>query len=101
MGIAVLLNKRFKVDRTPRSLSALKPNLPISLTGDDVLVEDGDAAPRSCLPSLEMRSPTTAGGLLPTGEASTATRTTSNEPFPPFYATKEMNPEEDSKKENP
>ena len=68
---------------------------------DDVLVEDGDAAPRSCLPSLEMRSPTTAGGLLPTGEASTATRTTSNEPFPPFYATKEMNPEEDSKKENP
>ena len=67
---------------------------------DDVLVEGGDAAPRSCLPSLKMRSPTTAGGLLPTGEASTATWTTSNEPLLRFYATEEMNPEEDSKKEN-
>ena len=67
---------------------------------DDVLIEGGDAAPRSCLPSLEMRSPTAAGGLLPTGEASTATRTTSNEPLLRFYATEEMNPEEDSKKEN-
>ena len=43
---------------------------------DDVLVEGGDAAPRSCLPSLEMRSLTAAGGVLPTGEATTATRTT-------------------------
>ena len=54
---------------------------------DDVLVEGGDAAPRSCLPSLEMRSLTAAGGLLPPGEASTATRTTSNEPLLRFYAT--------------
>ena len=67
---------------------------------DDVLVEVGDAAPRSCLPSLEMRSLTAAGGLLPTGEASTATRTTSNEPLLWLYATEEMNPEEASKKEN-
>ena len=67
---------------------------------DDVVVESGDAAPRSCLPSLEMRSPTAAGGLLPTGEVSTATRTTSNEPLLWFYATEEMNPKEDSKTEN-
>ena len=67
---------------------------------DDVLVEGGDAAPRSCLPSLEMRSPTAAAGLFPTGEASTATKTTSKEPPFRFYATDEMNPEEDSKKES-
>ena len=67
---------------------------------DDVLVEGGDAAPRSCLPSLEMRSSTAAGGLVPTGEASTATETTSNEPLLRFYATEEMNPEEGSKMEN-
>ena len=67
---------------------------------DNVMVESGDAAPKSCLPSLKRRSPTAAGGLLPTGEASTATRTTSNEPLLRFYATEEMNPEEDSKKEN-
>ena len=47
-----------------------------------------------------MRSPTAAGGLLPTGEASTATRTTSNKPLLRFYATEEMNPNEDSKKQN-
>ena len=40
---------------------------------DDVLVENGAAPPKSCLPSLEMRTTTVAGGLLPTGEASTAT----------------------------
>ena len=67
---------------------------------DDVVVESGDAAPESCLPSMEMRTTTGASGLASTGEASTATRTTSNEPLLRFYATKEMNPEEDSKNEN-
>ena len=76
-------------------MEAEPPDLPCR---DDVLVERGDAAPRSCLPSLEIRSPTAAGGLLPTGEASTATRTTSNKPLLRFYATEEMTPEEDSKK---
>ena len=75
-------------------MEAEPPDLPCR---DDVLVEGGDAAPRSCLPSLEMRSPTAAVGLVPTGEASTATETTSKEPLLWFYATEEMNPEEDSK----
>ena len=66
---------------------------------EDVLVEKGATSPESCLPSLEMRPLTAAGGLLPIGEASTATRTTSNEPLR-FYATEEMNLEENSKKEN-
>ena len=78
-------------------MKAEPPALPCR---DDVVVESGDAAPESCLPSLEMHSPTAAGGLLPTGEASTATRTTSNEPLLRFYATEEMNPEEDSKNKN-
>ena len=78
-------------------VKAEPPDLPCR---DDVLVEGDDAAPRSCLPSLEMRSLTAAGGLLPTVEASTATRTTSNEPLLRFYATEEMNPEEGLKKEN-
>ena len=78
-------------------VEAESPDLPCR---EDVLVEEGAASPESCLPSLEMRSPTAAGGLLPSGEASTATRATSNEPLLRFYATEEMNPEEDSKKEN-
>ena len=45
---------------------------------DDALVDNSAAAPKSCLPSLEMRSPTAAGGLLPAGEASIATTTTYN-----------------------
>ena len=42
---------------------------------DDVVVENGAAASESCLPSLEMRSSTAAGGLVPTGEAFTAKET--------------------------
>ena len=41
---------------------------------ENVLVDNGAAAPKSCLPSGEMRSPTAAGGLLPTGKASIARR---------------------------
>ena len=39
---------------------------------DDSVVECGAAASESCLPFLKMRSSTVAGGLVPTGEASTA-----------------------------
>ena len=62
---------------------------------DDVVVESGDAAPKSCLPSLDMRSSTAAGGLVSTGETSTA-ETTVNKPLLQFYSIEE----EDSKKEN-
>ena len=66
------------------SARRVEPGLNTNLTGfgvkaeppalpcrDDVVVESGDAAPKSCLPSLEMRSSTAAGGLVSTGEAST------------------------------
>ena len=71
------------------------PDLPCR---EDIVVEEGATSPESCHPSLEMRSPTATDGIIPTGEASTATRTTSNEPLLWFYATEGMNPEEDSKK---
>ena len=91
-----------KVQEGPKTsisfgVMAERPDLPCR---EDVLVEDGATSPESCLPSLEMRSSTAAGSLLSTGEASTATRITSNELLLRFYATEEMNPEEDSKKEN-
>ena len=42
---------------------------------DDALVDKGAAAPKPCLSSVEMRTLTTAGGLLPAGTASIAMRT--------------------------
>ena len=82
---------------TSFGVKAVPPALPCR---DDIVVESGDAASESCLPSLEMRSSTAAGGLVPTGEASTASKTTSNEPLLRFYETEEMNPEADSKMED-
>ena len=78
-------------------VEAKPPDLPCR---EDVLVEEGATSPESFLPSLEMRSPTAAGGLLPTSEASTATETTYNEPLFRFYATEGMDPGEDSKMKN-
>ena len=43
---------------------------------DAVSVEYGDAAPKSCLSLLEMRTTIAAGGLLPTGKTTTAIWTT-------------------------
>ena len=45
---------------------------------DDVVVENGVVVPKSCLSPLEMRTTTAGGGLLLTGETSTATRTIFN-----------------------
>ena len=47
---------------------------------DVSVVECGAAAFKSCLPSMEMRTSTAAGGLVPTGDASEAPETTLNEP---------------------
>ena len=78
-------------------MMAEPPDLPCR---EAVLVEEGATTPKSCFPSLEMRSPTAADGLVPTGEASTAPETTSNEPLLRFSATEKMNPEDDSKEKN-
>ena len=57
---------------------------------DDGLVENVAAAPKWCLPYLEIRSPTAAGGLLPTGEVSIATRAIFNQ-SPLRLSTEETN----------
>ena len=59
--------------------------------GENPLVDKGAAAPKSCLPFLEMRSPTAAGGLLPTGETSTATKAIFKKPPLRLYSTEEKN----------
>ena len=53
--------------------------------------EDGAAAPKSCLPYLEMRTATAAGSVVPTGKTSTATETASNELLLRLYSAEETN----------
>ena len=80
-----------KTTSTRFGMKAEPPALPCR---DGVVVEKRAAAPKSCLPSLEMRSPTAAGGLLPTGKISTATKTTCNKsPLWP-YSTQKANSKE-------
>ena len=80
-----------ETNSTSFGMMAGPPDLPCM---EDVLVEDDAVVPKLCLPSLEMRSPTAAGGLLPTGEASTATKTTFNKSPLRFYATEKTNSNE-------
>ena len=47
---------------------------------DGVLVENDDVSLKLCVPSLKMRSPTAARGLLLTGEASKAASTKETNP---------------------
>ena len=89
---------------TSFGVKAEPPALPCR---DDVVVESGDAAHKSSLPSLEMRSSTAAGGLVLTGEASTPTDTSStaaktnfNQPPLRFYTTEETDSEANLKEPN-
>ena len=72
-GSATRVDPGPKINSTSFGMMAEPPDLPYR---EDVLVEDGAAAPKSCLPFLEIRTTTAADGLLPTGEISTATNTT-------------------------
>ena len=62
---------------TSFGVKAEPPALPCR---DDVVVESGPATSESCLPSMDMRPLSAAGGLVPTGEASNPSETTSNQP---------------------
>ena len=62
-----------KTTSTSFGVKAKPPALPCR---DDVVVENGAAAPKSCISPLEMRTTTTVGGLLPTGKTTTASSTT-------------------------
>ena len=65
---------------------------------DDSVVKSGTAASESCLPSMEMRPSTAAGGLVSTGEASKASETTLNEPPLRFFPTEETDLKPNCKK---
>ena len=91
--------RRVEPGPTTNSTSfGVKAEPPALLCRDDVVVECGTAASESCLPSLEMRSSTAAGGVVPTGEASTASETTLNEPPLRFCPTEETDLEPNCKK---
>ena len=60
-------------------------------SGQNAQVDNGAVAPESCLPPLEMHTTTAAGGLLPTGEISTATKITFNQPPLRLYSIEETN----------
>ena len=71
-----------KIQDGPKSsttfgVKAKPPALPCK---ENVLVENGTAAPKSCLSPLKMHTPTAAGGLLPTCKISTATSATFDQP---------------------
>ena len=72
-------NSSAEVDPDPICLASFgddstgPPALPCSR--DNALVDNGASAPKPCLSPVEMRTRTAAGGLLPAGTASTATRT--------------------------
>ena len=88
-----------RVDPGPKTTSTsfggktIPPALPCR---NGALVENGAAVPKSCLSPLEMRTTTAAGGLLPIGETSTATRTTFDYSTLWFYQTKETHSERTS-----
>ena len=73
---------------TSFGVKAEPPALPCK---EDIFVEGGEAAPKSCLPYLEMRSSTATGGLVPPGKTSTAMETTVNKPLLQFFSTEEEN----------
>ena len=76
-----------KITSTSFDVKGEPPALPCR---DGVLVENGAAAPKSCLSLLKMRT-AVAGGLLPTGKASRATKITFDHPTLWFCLTKETN----------
>ena len=73
-----------RVDPDPKSSTSFGDDFTgsraLSCSRDDALVGNGAAALKSCLSPLEMRSPTTTGGLLPADKASTTTRITFYQP---------------------
>ena len=83
-----------RTDPGPKTNSTsfgVKAGPPAPPCRDDVQFENGAAAPKSCLPPLEMRTIIAARDLLPTGELSTATKTTLNKSPLPLYSAEETN----------
>ena len=83
--------KRIQAGPTSSTSFSTKAESPALPRMDDVLVDKGAAAPKPCLSPVEMRTLTAAGGLLPAGKASTATKIIFYQPPFWFCPTKEIN----------
>ena len=83
--------KRVDPDPMCSTSFGVKAETPVLPCRDDVLVENGAAAPKSRLSPLEMCSSTATDGLLPAGIASTATSTIFDQPTLWFCLTEETN----------
>ena len=88
--------KRVQAGPTSPAILGKKAEPPVLPRRDDVLVDNGASAPKSCLSPLEMRTPTAAGGLHPAGKDSTMTRVIYNQPRLLFCPTGETNPKRTS-----
>ena len=89
-GDSVSANRVDLGPKTPSTRFGVKAESPALPCRDDVLVENGAAAPKLCISPLEMRTTTAAGGLIPTGKTTTATWTTSDRPTLWFYLTEDF-----------
>ena len=79
-----------RIDPGPKTNSTsfgAKTRPPVLPCRDDVVVENGAAAPESCPLPLKMRTMTATGGLLPTGKTCTAAKTIFNQPPLRLYST--------------
>ena len=88
--------RRVQVGPNSSTSFGVKAETPALPCRDDVLVENGAAAPKPCLSPLEMHTPRAAGGLLPAGKASTTTRITFYQPRLRFCPTEETKSERTS-----
>ena len=68
--------KRVQAGPTSSTIFGMKAEPPALSCRDDVLIDKGAAALKPCLSPVEMRTLTAAGGSLPAGKVSTATRIT-------------------------
>ena len=82
--------KRVQACPTSSTSSGMKAEPPVLPRWDDVLIERGAAAPKTCLLPAEMRTSTAAGALLSTGIASSAMRTIFSQPLPSWTLREEV-----------
>ena len=82
--------KRVQVGSTSLIGFGMKAEPPALPRRDDVLVDIDAATPKPCLLPVEIRTLTAAGGLLPTGKTSTATRIIFQQLLLWFFLTKEI-----------
>ena len=83
--------KQADCNPTSSTILGMKVEPPALSLRDYARVDKGAAAPKPCLSPMKMRTLTAAGGLLPTGTTSTATKTIFHQPPLWFCPTEKIN----------